>query len=69
MPVIFQFDEEIHRRRRTNQVVISSATIMSSLRIRAVNEMETMFKNSFSNKRRDMIMIAAPVSPQSTPHR
>ena len=42
------------------QIVISSATMMSSLRINAVNEMATMFKNSFSNRTRAMIMIAAP---------
>ena len=35
---------------------------MSSLRTRAVKEMETMCKNSFSKRSRDMIMIAAPKS-------
>jgi hypothetical protein len=34
--------------------------MMSSFRIKAVNEMATMFKNSFSNRTRAMIMIAAP---------
>lgn len=45
---------------RTNHVVISKATMMSSLRMRAVNDIETMFKNSFSNKINDMIIIADP---------
>jgi hypothetical protein len=45
---------------RTYQIVISNATMISSLRINAVNEMATMFKNSFSNRTRAMIMIAAP---------
>jgi hypothetical protein len=44
----------------TYQIVISNATMMSSFRIKAVNEMATMFKNSFSNRTRAMIMIAAP---------
>jgi hypothetical protein len=42
------------------QVVISNATMMSSLMTKAVKEMETIFRNSVSNKRRDMIMMAAP---------
>jgi hypothetical protein len=42
------------------QIVISNATMMSSFRIKAVNEMATMFKNSFSNRTRAMIIIAAP---------
>ena len=41
--------------------MISSATMMSSLRINAVNEIATMFKNSFSNKNSAKIMIAAPI--------
>ena len=45
---------------RLYQIVISNATMMSSFRISAVNEMETMFKNSFSNRIRDMIIIADP---------
>jgi hypothetical protein len=32
----------------------------SSLRMRAVNEIDTMCRNSFSKSTRDMIMIAAP---------
>ena len=34
----------------------------------AVNEMETMFKNSFSNRIRDMIIIADPTQtkPRTT---
>jgi len=35
----------------TYQIVISNATAMSSFRINAVNEMGTIFKNSFSNIR------------------
>ena len=45
----------------TNQVVISTATMMSSFKTRAVKEMETMFRNSFSKSTRDMIMIAPPL--------
>ena len=60
--------DRIVRRDRTRMVlsddaqhvVISSATMMSSLRIRAVNEIATMFRNSFSNNTSDMIMMAAP---------
>ena len=44
----------------TYHFVISNATIMSSFKINAVNEMATMFKNSFSNRTKAMIMIAAP---------
>lgn len=57
--VIDQQDTRIHHE-GTDHVVISNATIISSLRMSAVKEMATMFKNSFSNKTRDMIMIAAP---------
>jgi hypothetical protein len=46
--------------RRTYQIVISKATIMSSLRISAVKEIATMFRNSFSKSTSEMIMIAAP---------
>jgi hypothetical protein len=48
------------KRNGAYQIVISNATMMSSFRIKAVNEMATMFKNSFSNRTRAMIMIAAP---------
>jgi hypothetical protein len=34
--------------------------MMSSLKIRAVKEMATTFKNSFSNRKSDIIMIAPP---------
>ena len=34
--------------------------MMSSLRISAVKEIETICKNSFSKRTRDMIMIADP---------
>jgi hypothetical protein len=44
----------------THHVVISNATMISSLRTNAVNDIETMCKNSFSNKTNDIIMIAAP---------
>ena len=44
----------------TYHVVISRATMKSSLRMRAVNEMDTMCRNSFSKRTRDMIIIVAP---------
>ena len=44
----------------THQVVTSKATMMSSLRMRAVNEIETILRNSFSKSTRDMIMMAPP---------
>jgi hypothetical protein len=44
----------------TDHVVISNATMISSLRMSAVNEIATMFKNSFSNRTSDMIIIVAP---------
>lgn len=47
--------------KRTYHVVISKATMISSLRIRAVNEIDTIWRNSFSKRTRDMIMMAAPV--------
>jgi len=50
----------IEGKTKTYQTVISNATMMSSFTINAVNEMATMFKNSFSNRTRAMIMIAAP---------
>ncbi len=50
----------IEGKTKTYQDVISNATMMSSFTINAVNEMATMFKNSFSNRTRAMIMIAAP---------
>lgn len=43
-----------------HQVVISNATMINSLKIKAVNEMATIFKNSFSNSSKLMIMIAPP---------
>ena len=46
-------------------MVISKATMMSSFRTSAVNEMETMFRNSFSNRIKDMIMIADPTSNET----
>ena len=36
--------------------------MMSSFRTSAVNEIETMFRNSFSNRIKDMIIIADPTS-------
>ena len=48
-----------------HHVVISSATMMSSLRTKAVNDIETICKNSFSNNTNDMIMIAAPERRES----
>jgi hypothetical protein len=45
---------------KTDQVVISRATMSSSLRMRAVKEMETMFRKSVSKRRSDMIMIEPP---------
>ena len=41
-------------------VVISRATMKSSLRMRAVNEIDTMCRNSFSKRTKDIIMIVAP---------
>ena len=49
-----------HQAKYTDQVVISKATMMSSLRMRAVKEIETMLRNSFSKSTSDMIMIAPP---------
>jgi hypothetical protein len=45
---------------KTYHFVISNATMMSSFKINAVNEIATMFKNSFSNRTRAIIMIEAP---------
>ena len=42
------------------QVLISRATIMSSFKTRAVKEIATIFKNSFSKMYSDIIMIAPP---------
>lgn len=42
--------------------MISNATMISSLMTKAVKEMDTIFKNSVSNKRRDMIIMAAPAN-------
>jgi hypothetical protein len=50
----------------TYQVVISKATMMSSFRIRAVNEIATILRNSFSNSSKDMIIMAPPVPNMST---
>ena len=47
------------------QVVISKATMISSFKMSAVNEMETMFRNSFSNRIKDMIIIADPTSKET----
>jgi hypothetical protein len=44
----------------TYQVVISKATMINSFRMRAVKEIATMLRNSFSNNRRDMTIIAPP---------
>lgn len=58
MSGIFEDDDDDNE---TYQVVISNATIISSLRTREVKEMDTIFKNSFSNSARDIIIIAAPI--------
>ena len=50
---------------RPYQMVISKATMMSSFRTSAVNEIETMFRNSFSNRIKDMIIIADPTSNET----
>lgn len=42
------------------QVLIANATIINSLKIKAVNEMETILTNSSSNNTIDMIMMAPP---------
>lgn len=44
----------------THHFVISSATMMSSFRMSAVKEMETMLRNSVSNRSNERIMIAPP---------
>ena len=44
----------------THQVVISSATINSSVRTSDVNEMATMLMNSLSNRTSERIMMAPP---------
>ena len=41
-------------------VVISKATMMSSLITSAVNEMATMCRNSYSNKRSERSMMMPP---------
>jgi len=48
------------------QAVISKATMMSSFKTSAVNEMQTMFRNSLSNKIKDMTVIADPASNETT---
>lgn len=58
---VVENNEKTGTAEETNQVVISNATMISSLRIKAVNDIETMCKNSFSKRTSDMIMIAAPV--------
>lgn len=66
--------EDIHTRKSTvpigvggasYQIVISKATMISSFRMSAVNEIETMFRNSFSNRIKDMIIIAEPISNET----
>ena len=59
-PLLYKDSTGEGEKKDVYQIVISSATMISSLRINAVNEMATMFKNSFSNRTRAMIMIAAP---------
>lgn len=49
-------------------VVISNATMISSLRMSAVNEIATICRNSFSKSTRDIIMIAAPKPQASSTH-
>lgn len=51
---------------RAYHVVISKATMISSLRTSAVKEMETMFRNSFSKSTREPIMMAAPANKKNT---
>ena len=50
------------------QLVISKATMMGSFKTSAVNEMETMFRNSFSNRIKDMIIMADPESTENKPY-
>jgi hypothetical protein len=45
-------------------VVISKATRISSFKTGAVNEMETIFRHSFSHGIKDIIMIVDPKSRQ-----
>jgi len=47
-------------REMTNHVVISNATMISSFKMRDVNEIDTMCRNSLSKRMRDMIIMAAP---------
>jgi hypothetical protein len=46
---------------KPHHVVISRATMISSLMMRAVKEIDTIFKNSVSKRTRDIIMMAAPM--------
>jgi hypothetical protein len=48
----------------TYQILMIKATMMSSFRMSTVNEMETMFRNSFSNRIKDMVIIADPIPNQ-----
>jgi hypothetical protein len=50
-----------HKGQCNYHVVMCSATMISSLSIRAVKDIDTMCRNSFSKSTRDMIMMAAPV--------
>lgn len=47
-------------RKKAHHVVISTATIISSFKISAVNEIDTILRNSVSKSNRDMIMMAPP---------
>lgn len=49
-------------------VLISNATINNSLKINAVNDIDTMWMNSSSNKRMDRIIIAPPARLRSLYH-
>lgn len=60
MPIRYNIREVTAIKNHAYHVVISNATIISSFKIRAVNEIETICRNSFSKRTRDIIMIAAP---------
>ena len=47
------------------RVVISETTMISSFKTSAVNQIEMMFRNSFSKRIKDFIVIADPASDET----